>query len=189
MPKKIQHKQRNPFVALCDYASRHNWCWKLFCTTCGHGAFKVTFSKIIQGQHPDDESFWPHGKSTSDPLQVADHYRDFWGEASVANQMKLVSIVAEVKIPEIQTIAKFSDWLGYVGLVIHHCPSREARKIISGALIPQFVSMLKDNTALRKYFKEKLSGGALLSINDLSRIEAGKVDLDNPPLPLITDIL
>lgn len=180
---------RNPFVALCNYASRNNWCWKLFCTTCGHGAFKVAFSKIIHDQHPDDDSFWPRGKSNSDPLQEVDGYRDFWGEASVANQIKFASIIAEAKLSEIQSVVKFPDWLGYIGLVIHHCPSHEARKIISDALTPRFVSMLKDNTSLRKYFEEKLSGGALLSINDLSRIEAGKADLENPPLPLITDIL
>ena len=189
MSKKAQNNQRNPFVALCDYATRNNWCWKLFCTTCGHGAFKVAFSKIVQGKHPDDDSFWPHGKSNSDPLREVDSYRDFWGEASAENQTKIASVVAEAKISDIQAVAKFPDWLGYIGLVISHCSNREARKIISDSFLPQFISMYAANKDLKTYLEEKLSKGELLSINDLSRIEAGRADLEKPPLPLITDIL
>ena len=61
--------QRNPFVALCEYASTNNWCWKLFCTTCGHGAFGISISKLVHGKHPDDDSFWPYGKKNHSPLK------------------------------------------------------------------------------------------------------------------------
>lgn len=126
---------RNPFVALCEYASLNNWCWKIFCTTCGHGSFKIAFSKIIRDQHPDDNSFWPHGKNNSSLLKKADEYNDFWTRANTINQLKLSGIVATAKISDIQAIAKFPDWLGYIGLVINHCPDYEARKIISDNFI------------------------------------------------------
>ena len=180
---------RNPFVALCEYASQNNWCWKLFCTTCGHGAFKVAFSKLIQDQHPDNDSFWPHGRSNSDPLKELDNNNDFWRAASIANQLKLASIVAGAKISDIQVVAKFPDWLGYIGLVINHCPDRNARKLFSDAFIPQFIEMTKENKELSDYFKKMQSEDGMLSINDLSRIESGKVNLDKPPLPLIFDVL
>ncbi len=186
--KKIQNK-RNSFVALCEYASQNNWCWKIFCTTCGHSAFKISFAKIIKGQNPDEESFWPHGKENHGPLKEMEQQRDFIGAASIDAQIKLASIIAGAKLSEIQSVVKFPDWLGYIGLVIHHCPSHEARKIISDALLPQFIEMVKDDKEIYKYLHEKQTKQELLSINDLSRIESKSVDLANPPLPLITDIL
>lgn len=179
---------RNSFVALCEYASQNNWCWNLFCTTCGHGAFRVAFSKLIQDQHPDNDSFWPHGRSNSDPLREMDDNNDFWREASVANQLKLTTIVAGAKISDIQEVAKFPDWLGYIGLVINHCSDREARELLSDAFIPQFIIMTEKNTELSNYLKKMQSDNSILGINDLSRIESGKAKLDKPPFPLITDI-
>ena len=64
--------------------------------------FKVAFSKLIQDQHPDNDSFWPHGRSNSDPLKELDNNNDFWRAASIANQLKLASIVAGAKISDIQ---------------------------------------------------------------------------------------
>ncbi len=182
-------ERKNQFVALCDVATRNNWCWNLFCTTCGHGAFKVAFSKIIGGEHPGDDSFWLQGMSNSDPLQEVDKYRDFCGEASVTSQIKLATIVAQSKLSEIQAVAKFPDWLGYIGLVIHHCSSREARKIISDSLLPQFIEMLKWDREICDYLQNKVLQSELLGINDLSRIEMRRVNLEHPPLPLIFDVL
>lgn len=165
-------KLRNPFVALCEYASQNNWCWKICCTTCGHSVFKVAFSKLIQDQHPDDDSFWPYGKSNSDPIKEVDSNNDFWRrEARIANQLKLTALVADAKISDIQAVAKFPDWLGYIGLVINHCPNHEARKILSDALIPQFIVMTKESRELSNYFKKMQLEDTLLSINDLSRVE------------------
>jgi len=189
MNNKTKNNQRNQFVALCEYSSQNDWCWKLCCTTCGHSAFKISFSKIIHGQHPDDDSFWPHGKSNSDPLREVDNYKDFWREASVVNQTKLASIVAEAKLSEIQAVAKFPDWLGYIGLVIYHCPSSESRKIISDSFLPQFITMLKDYKEIYDYLQQKLAQQELLNINDLSKIESKSVNSTNTPRPLIFDVL
>ncbi len=186
---QTQKNQRNSFVALCDYASQKNWCWKLFCTTCGHGAFRVAFSKIIHGYHPDDETFWPHGKENHALLKEADKYSDFFVGASVTTQIKLATLVAESKLVDIQATAKFPDWLGYIGLVINYCPDQEPRKIISKAFLPQFITLLKNEKEICEYLQEKQTNNKLLSINDLSRIENKRVDLENPPLPLINDIL
>ncbi|MBM3255882.1 MAG: hypothetical protein FJZ04_00200 [Candidatus Moranbacteria bacterium] len=189
MEKQKRKSKRNAFTALCEYASKNNWCWKLFCTTCGHGSFKIAFSKIISGQHPDRTSFWPNGKDNAALLKKADQYRDFWSESSVANQMKLASIVADAKLSEIKDVAKYPDWLGYIGLVIHHCPSRESREKISESFLPQFISMLKDDKEICDYLQNKQTQKETLSINDLSRIESKSVDLKNPPTPLIFEVL
>lgn len=187
----ITKQERNPFVALCEYASQNNWCWKLFCTTCGHGPFSIALSKIAHDLHPDSKDFWINDKGKQPFLDESSQYGDFWRNASpsIELQSKLASIVADAKLAEIQAVAKFPDWLGYIGLVINHCSDHASRRIVSDAFLPQFIAMLNENSDLQKYFREKQSRGELLSINDLSRIEAGKKDLENPPLPLITDIL
>jgi hypothetical protein len=182
MPKnnQPQKSQRNPFVALCDYASQDKWCWKLACTTCGHGAFTVSFLKIVRGQHPDEESFWPNGKDNAAPLKEMGESKDFFGGTDIEAQIKLASIVAKAKLSDIQAIAKFPDWLGYIGLVINHCPNRDAQKIISEALLPQFIAMVKNDGEIYEYLKEKQIKQELININDLSRIENKSVNLINP---------
>jgi len=163
---------RNSFVALCEYASQNNWCWKITCTTCGHSAFKVAFSKLVKDQHPDNDSFWPLGKSNSTQLKEADDNDDFRRRASLENQLKLASIVSDAKISHIQQVAKFPDWLGYIGLVIHHCPSHQARKLLSDAYIPQFIEITSEDRELSGYFKKMQSDDGILSINDLSKVES-----------------
>lgn len=163
-------KTRNPFTALCEVASQNNWCWNINCTTCGHSAFKVSFSKIIKGQHPDKDLFWPYGKENHSPLKEMDDCRDFFRNTSIKNQMDLASIVAEVKLSDIQEVAKFPDWLGYIGLVMHHCSSRDAQKIISDAFLPQFIALVKYKK-LSEYLKGKQTKDQYLSINDLNMIE------------------
>jgi len=168
-PKSI--KKRNPFVALCEYASNGNWCWKVYCTTCGHTAFKVSFSKLIRGQHPDDETFWPYGKENHSPLKEAKDYGDFIRNASTDNQILLTKIVAEAKLSDIQKVAKFPDWLGYLGLVINHCPNAESQKILSDSLLPQFIVLAANNLALREYLMGKMDKHEFINLADLEKIE------------------
>jgi len=165
-----KNTKRNAFVALCESASNNNWCWKMFCTTCGHGAFRVSFSKLIRGLHPDDDLFWPYGKDNSAPLKELNDYRDFCGDTSIANHQKLASIVGEAKISDIQAVAKFPDWLGYIGLVMGHSDIN-ALVVISNAFLPQFIDLVKDNEDLCAYFQKKQSREELLKISDLEKIE------------------
>lgn len=162
---------RNPFVALCEHASSNNWCWYIYCTTCGHSAFKVSFSKLTRGQHPDGESFWPYGKNNHDPIKEKGDFGDFFGRADVTNQIKLASIVSEAKLSDIQTVAKFPDWLGYIGLALNHCSSIEAGKILSNAFLPQFIALVEGNKEMADHLKKKQLKGKLLNLGDLNRIE------------------
>ncbi|MFA6522713.1 MAG: hypothetical protein WCT24_03940 [Patescibacteria group bacterium] len=180
MAEQINHSNappRNPFVALCDYASKNNWCWKITCTTCGHSAFWISFTKLILGQHPDDDSFWPFGRLSDKQHNDKKEYMNFTlnKKADLQDQIKLASIVSESKLSNIQAVTKFPDWLGYVGLVMYHCPSQEARKIITDAFLPEFINLVKDNGELYKYYQDKQYKQELLELKDLERIE----NLDN----------
>ena len=169
---KTGKEKRNSFIALCEYATQRNLCWRIACGTCGHREFRYAFSKIIYGKHPDNKSFW----ST-----IGDKYDDFmWGKTpSEEDQIKLASIVAGADIRDIHQVAKFPDWLGYIGLVIFHCksssssqPSR-AHKILTDALLPQFIEFTKRRSSLCDYLKNKKESGGILTIDDLEKIEEG----------------
>lgn len=162
---------RNPFVALCDYASQNNWCWKIHCTTCGHGAFRISFSKIAEGQHPDDPSFFPHGKGNHSPLKESDMYGDLWGIHNLDSQMKLAEIVSQANLSDIQAVSKFPDWLGYIGLVITHLPSNRARMALSSTFIPQFSTFLEKDNEIKAFLEHKKMTGEPLSVTDLDKIE------------------
>ncbi|MFA6662478.1 MAG: hypothetical protein WCS56_05550 [Bacilli bacterium] len=163
-----KNTRRNPFVALCEYASRNNWCWKIICTTCGHSAFRVAFSKIVRNEHPDDDIFWPNGKENYSVFKERDSYNDFnSGIIDVDIQLKLARIVADAKISDIQKIAKFPDWLGYIGLVMHYCYNDKASKILSDSLILQFKELFQAN----KYMMEYLNSKQTLSVRDLEILE------------------
>ena len=165
---------RNPFVALCEYASNNNWCWNLYCTTCGHGSFRVAFSKLIHGQDPDSESFWPNGKENHSLLKELDSFSDFWRDATTANQIELATLAAQARLSDIQAVAKFPGWLGYIGLLFHHCPNLNARLILSNSFFSQFIALVKDES-VREYLQNKHANQALLNIEDLSVIENGLI--------------
>ncbi len=171
--------KRNSFTALCEYASNNNWCWKIICTTCGHSGFRVAFSKMIRDHHPDEDCFWPNGKDNSSLSREIKEYNDFpnhppFHNATINNQVKLSLIVADAKISDIQKAANFPDWLGYIGLVLHHCQCRKATEIISASFVSQFNEILKENKYFHGSWKEK---DYLLTIKDLAEIECeiGKI--------------
>ena len=35
----MREAKRDTFLALCELASKEDWCWKIPCTTCGSGYF------------------------------------------------------------------------------------------------------------------------------------------------------
>jgi hypothetical protein len=164
---------RNPFLALCDNASQNDWCWNINCTTCGHGAFRVSFNKLMtRDEHPDDASFWPFGKGNSEPLQEFKkhpEYRDYY--YTYDNQQKLVEIVVGAKIADINTLCRFPDWLGYIGLVMAHCPSRRAQMTLSSHFIPQFLTFFEKDNEIKGYLENKQLNNEPLTIADLNKIE------------------
>jgi hypothetical protein len=176
MPTKLN---RNPFVALCKYASQNNWCWKLVCTTCMHQNFRISFSKIIRGLHPDKDEFWTSddGGKNSFAKEDLNKYNDFLRNANLDNQKKLAEIVSKAKIADIQSVAKFPDWLGYIGLALEHCDSGlvvYSKKIISDSFLPQFVLLLKNKGKISEsdYLQKQYEDSEIISLSDLETIES-----------------
>jgi hypothetical protein len=162
----------NALLSLFKIASENEWCYKTVCTTCGHSAFRIAFSKIVRGENPEDESFWPNGKKNSD-IQEVNKYKDFvfYRKAKKEHQLTLSGLVAQINLKELNEIAKFPDWLGYIGLVIYHCPDEEAQRVISESLIPQFIELI-DESELKNRLNTKLDKKEYISLQDLEAIES-----------------
>lgn len=169
----VSESDRNPFLALCDSASQNNWCWNINCTTCGHGAFRVSFSKLIAGEvHPDYVMFWPNGKNNNNMLQEYKKHPEYrYFHYNYDNQQKLVEIVAGVKIADLKVLCRFPDWLGYIGLVMAHCPSRRAQMTLSSHFIPQFLTLFEKDNEIKGYLENKQLNNEPLTIADLNKIE------------------
>jgi len=177
--KNLENSNRNSFVALCDYASMGGWCWAIGCTTCGHQSFDLGFLKIARGEHPDDDSFWPGGRN--EPWELAKRPEGIVRRTpplSPEDQIKLAKIVALAKLSDIEGVSESTDWLGYIGLVINECSGDPARKIISDALIPQFMVLVTKDLEVYRYLQGKQARGKSLVVKDLGRIQKG-LALDN----------
>lgn len=123
---------------------------------------------MVRDEHPDDDIFWPNGKENHSVFKERNNYDDFNSSSIDINaQLKLARIVVDAKIDDIRKIAKFPDWLGYIGLVIHYCYNDEASKILSDLLILQFKELLKEN----KYMIDYLDNKQTLSARDLEILE------------------
>lgn len=85
----------------------------------------------------------------------------------------MAEIVAEANLFEIQEIAKYPDWLGYIGLVIHYCKNPRAIEIITNGLLPQFIKMVENDKIVYKYLISKRDNNEFLTVRDLSSIEIG----------------
>ena len=168
--------RRNAFVALCDIASKgYNWCWEIHCGTCGHGKFRVAFSKLAHGFHPDEEIYRNKDFVSREDMSK---YKEFYDYNQPSEQLmtKLSEIVSDAKIEDIIEVGKFPDWLGYIGLVLYHCEgSIESIKKISDSFIPQFIELLREDDARRDYLRRKLENNEILSIEDLERIEHSSI--------------
>ncbi len=170
--------QRNPFIALCDYASQNNWCWRINCTTCGHTAFRVGYSMLVKGYHPDEESLWPSkSKNDQDMMKESDIFNDFridTRSSIIQSQIKLAEIVSEIKLPDLIAVSKNQDdWMAYLGLVLHHCPTIKTKTILSESLTKQLVENT-DNESIKDYLKNKDHRTDFLTEKDMSALATFK---------------
>ena len=60
----------NQFEALCKLASDENWCWNLFCSTCGHMHFRYSFAELAIGKSPESKGWIIHKARTDNLNQL-----------------------------------------------------------------------------------------------------------------------
>lgn len=165
----MHKKDKNQFEALCKLASKENWCWNLYCTTCGHLHFRYAFSELAAGKSPEDSNWLIHGGNT--------HYSHYLGPLprsySEDQKEKLLHICKEANIASIARNCKFPDWLGYLGLVLKHMyTSSYSYKAVSSKWASQLKNMASPNSHAQARLHEVIEQeNELLNIGDLEICE------------------
>jgi len=155
-----------PFLALCKLASAERWCWKIFCTTCGHMHFRYGFKAIALGHHPNDRDWVITNKYN--PSKMLQKYGDR-EEVHKFDHDILARHILDVPLTAIRDSTIAPDWLGYLGLVMFHCYARGEE--IRNAWATQFIEMLPRYSTAYGVMVDISEGGRDLSIKDLELVE------------------
>jgi len=146
--------KRNAFIALCELASKEEWCWNLMCTTCGLQDLRLSFKEIIRGNHPDSENWIMHKYGYETVNRYESYISWLHGiEWSLESQIKLAEIFATASLKQISKLARFPDWLGYMGVVLSSTEEEEKKsRTLTKAWAPQLLEMVEPES----YAKERL---------------------------------
>lgn len=167
---EIQALPTDPFKALCRVASENAWCWKIYCSTCGHMQFQYGLIDIALGEDPANPNwsldFDLRRRAKKGPRRVV------W---SPENQASLIDIACKTDIRGIAAASPFPDWLGYLGLVLYHTSSVERKnRKLSNCWTPQLINLVQSESAswrlLHKIFNDQ--------IHELQWQHLGLIELD-----------
>jgi hypothetical protein len=107
----INKSSNNSFLLICNYASRRNLCWNIFCTTSGIHEFRSGIYALMKGNHFTDDDQW---------LTLCKTYTGPWFEWPVSEieYEKFSKVVQNCKLTDVAESCKFPDWLGYLGICL-----------------------------------------------------------------------
>ena len=162
------NKNMNKFEELCKLASDEDWCWNLFCTTCGHMHFRYAFSELAAGLSPAEPAWIIHGHNTkyshalgSLPIDYAEEQKE-----------KVIKICSNANLSSIAEACKFPNWLGYLGLVLVHMFSEsESYKGLSENWASQLLGLVSEGSRIHLRLTEVIEGNRILNIKDLDICE------------------
>ena len=156
---------QNAFEQLCVLASRENWCWKIYCTTCGHLHFRYSFLELTHAKLPAEEGWLIHSTTTSYPFTFPRHF-------TRAQSERVIDICKEADLKIIASECKFPDWLGYIGLVVHHFGAADHDRHLSISWGLQLRNLVPPASRSRERLEAICSDSAsALTIKDLEMIE------------------
>lgn len=164
MPSSIQPS--NAFEAVCEIASQKDWCWNLYCGTCGHGQFRQAFYAITQGGHPAEQGWSNH-------LRAWSFGKNFKYILSTDEQSELAKVLSGSDVSRIRSNAKFPDWLGYLGLGLHYTEQVEWNsRLLTEAWVPQLLEVLEGGSAQHESLGDILENKGILDLDHLEVVES-----------------
>jgi hypothetical protein len=158
----------NQFEELCKLASDENWCWNLFCTTCGHMHFRHAFAELAAAKSPTGSDWIIHKRKTKYSDSLGPLPRNY-----TEKQKEMVNnICCNSSLSSIAEHCRFPDWLGYLGLVIVHMYSgAESYKKLSESWALQLSELVTDGSSIYQRLSEVAKGKGMLNIKDLEACE------------------
>lgn len=149
-------------------ASDENWCWKLFCTTCGHMHFRYAFVELVVGKSPTEPGWIVHRRNTRYSNSLGPLPRNYTEE----QKQKISIICSNANLSTVAEVCKFPDWLGYLGLILEHMFSdAEPYKKLSESWASQLSGMVSKGSTLHNRLCEVAQGKGMLNIKDLEACE------------------
>lgn len=159
----------NQFEELCKLASDENWCWKLFCTTCGHMHFRYAFAELAAGKSPANENWLVHGRSTRYSNSIGALPRSY----TEKEKININNICSQADLALIASNCTFPDWLGYLGLILDHMYSSDnSYTKLSWIWASQLLELVSEGSSLHASLTEIAMGKGLLNIKHLEEIES-----------------
>lgn len=157
----------NAFEALCKLGSENNWCWNLYCTTCGHATFRYSFLELAKGKNPDDID-WIVDSNTNLQSKLGKVPLEY----SLKQRESIHNICVEADIKTIAKECGHLDWLGYLGLVLYHMgDNSESFKKLSSTWAFQLQKMVIQETLTSTILQDISKGKSLLTVKVLEFCE------------------
>lgn len=147
----INKSSKDSFLLFCNYASRKNLCWNIFCTTCGSHEFRSGIYALMKGNHFTDDDQW---------LTLCKTYTGPWFEWPVSEieYEKFSKVVQNCKLTDVAESCKFPDWLGYLGICFHWFSVWEREKhFLTQSWGVQLLNMCLNKNKLPKSLVDKIS--------------------------------
>ncbi len=108
----------NAFNQLCELAFENKWCWKVPCTTCANYDFRYAFLQLADDKKPLDPNWM-----TTSCIEKENIYK-FPHEYTNTVKKSVLKICLESNLKSINEHCTFTDWLGYLGVVLTHMEPR-----------------------------------------------------------------
>ena len=155
----------NKFHILCLQASESNWCWDIYCTTCGCLEIKAAFYAIGNNTEMSEANIMKIRK---------EHNLEFTDDMIA----KIIKVASKVDLSKIQNSCKFPDWLGYIGLIYHlfgDIGRFNLMRELSKSYCPQFIKMVNRDSVAFKTLSEIIESDYKIdfTIDMLEQIEYG----------------
>lgn len=159
----------NHFNALCILASKEKWCWKLFCTTCGHIHFQYSFQELARGKLPSDKD-WVVSKFNNH-LQTSLGYPQ--QKLSNIQKERLIKTCLDMNIKSLSLTCSFPNWLGYLGLLIETVKyDSELFYQLSSCISKQLKELIPTDSIMYDKLKAiEASNNSVIDIRDLEVCE------------------
>jgi hypothetical protein len=164
------------FNALCELSSRERWCWRIYCTTCGHMLFRYALRQLANGDNPTSKNWLIHANhpvlKRGAPLKSLGLIPPL-GSWPMDEQKRLSQILCKANLENIAANCTFPDWLGYLGLAIKYTEEVEVgSRLITQSWVPQLASLVQPETSAKNMLARlEQDPSSTLTWRDLAVVE------------------
>jgi hypothetical protein len=167
---EISGDMTNPFEAMCRLANHENWCWNLFCTTCGQQDFRYGLVQIANSRHPASSDWDRFGiRERSDLEFLSTRSIEPW---PAPLRRHLADILSAASLQNLAQQCSHPSWIGYLGVALHFAEQDEqVSRRFADSWLKQLRRMVDPQSSSQRKLDEILSNERCLTWMDLNGLE------------------